>query len=451
MSRFSERFTWGVATAAAQIEGAADDDGKGPSVWDVFSRQPSAIFEGHTPRDATDHYHRLDADLDLLAELGVDAYRFSVSWPRVLPDGRGAANERGLAFYERLVDGLLARGITPYLTLFHWDHPQALEDLGGFRHPDVSAWFADYTTLLARRLGDRVRHWFTLNEPHAFIEGGLRHGRHAPGLQLPLSQVLGAAHNALLCHGRAVQVLRAHVKDSFITAAPVLIAAAPASESEHDVEAARRWTFTTRGTELRDSAFWMDPMYLGHYPESALRSFGDAMPRVTDSDLRVIHQPLDAFGANLYDVVRVRAGAGGNPEVIPPPAGAPRTAFHWPVTPEGHEYGPLFAWERYGLPVLITENGLSSRDWVALDGRVHDDERVDFLERHLQALERAAARGVPVLGYFHWSLLDNFEWNHGYRERFGLVHVDFTTFERTKKDSFESYRRRIAASRTSSS
>jgi len=444
---WSTDFAWGVATAAAQIEGAATIDGRGPSTWDVFARRPGAIFEGHDPTVACDHYGRLDADLDLLAALGVNAYRFSVSWSRVLPCGRGAVNPLGLRFYDRLVDGLLKRNITPYLTLFHWDYPQTLEDAGGFRNPDSSHWFADYATVLARHFAGRVRHYFTLNEPHAFIEGGLLHGRHAPGLTLPLSVVLAAAHNALLSHGRATQLLRAEVPNSWVAFAPVLIGATPATNSAEDLEAARAFTFEAQSTALRASAFWMDPVYRGSYPESFLRLAGSEFPRIDARDLEIIAQPLDVFAANLYDSVVVRAGREGAIEVVPPSVGSPRTAFNWPVTPEGHYYGPLFAWQRYGLPVLISENGLSTRDWVAHDGAVHDDERADFIERHVRELARAGTDGVPLAGYFHWSLLDNFEWNHGYRERFGLVHVDFATGQRTPKRSFEYYRQLVSRER----
>ncbi len=440
-------FTWGVATAACQIEGAHRLDGKGPSTWDTFAGRPGAIFEGHTPARACDHYHRLDEDLDLLARLGVGAYRFSVSWPRVLPLGRGAVNERGLDFYARLVDGLLSRGIVPYLTLFHWDTPQALEDEGGFRNADSPAWFADYAALIAARLGDRVKHFFTLNEPHAFIEGGLRHGRHAPGLQLPLAEVLRAGHHALLAHGRAVRVLRQAVSNVWLSWAPVLVGAVPATDSVADVEAARRATFELTSDSLRVSSLWMDPVYLGHYPADAERVFGSAFPRVKDSDFAIIRQPLDACAFNLYDQAVVRAGVDGAPCVVPEPPGGARTAFQWPLSPRAHFYGPSFAWQRYGLPVLIAENGLSCRDWVHLDGRVHDGDRIDFITRHLVELRKAIESGVPVRGYFHWSLLDNFEWNHGYRERFGLVHVDFETLERTPKDSFHFYASLITTSR----
>lgn len=430
-------FLWGVATSSYQIEG--DACGRGVANWDTFGERPGAIFEGHDAEVSAAHVARLDEDLDLLKELGVNAYRFSFSWPRVLPLGRRTPNDSGLAFYDRLIDGLLGRGIEPVATLFHWDLPDALEREGGFLNELMPSWFAEYTELLARRYGDRVRRFITLNEPHAFIEGGLRQGRHAPGYQLALSLVLRAAHNALLAHGRAVDVLRALVPRSWITAAPVLISSIPESDSEADEEAARALTFSV-GDSLRASAFWMDPLYLGRYPDAALERFGSEMPRFPSSDLEQIGRPLDAVGFNLYDATTARRSLDGSPELVPWPPGAPRTAFNWPVTPEAHYYGPLFAWQRYKMPTIVLENGLSTRDWPALDGRVHDAERVDFIERHVSALWRARARGVPVEGYFHWSFLDNYEWNHGYRERFGLVYVDYPTGRRTPKDSFWSYR-----------
>jgi beta-glucosidase len=430
-------FLWGVATSSYQIEGAAE--ARGPANWDVFAERPGAIYQGHHARVAADHVGRLNQDLDLLRGLGVDAYRFSFSWPRVLPSGSGAPHDSGLAFYDRLIDGLLLRGIEPVATLFHWDLPEELEKQGGFLNAAMPGWFAEYAELLARRYGDRVRRFITLNEPHAFIEGGLRQGRHAPGYQLPLSLVLRAAHHALLAHGKAVDVLRALVPKAWITAAPVLISAIPASESDADQEAAREATFEV-GDSLRASAFWMDPLYLGHYPAQTFERFGPDMPHFPSSDFEQITRPLDAIGFNLYDASVVRRGTDGTPERMPWPPGAPRTAFNWPITPLAHYYGPKFCWERYRRPTVVLENGLSTRDWLALDGRVHDAERVDFLERHVRELGRARDDGVPIEGYFHWSFLDNFEWNHGYRERFGLVYVDYETGERTPKQSYYHYR-----------
>ncbi len=444
---FSKEFSWGVATASYQIEGATDVDGRGPSNWDEFCRRPGAIYEGHDGRVACDHYGRLEEDLDLLAELGVDAYRFSVAWTRLLPEGIGHINDAGLAFYDRLIDGLLERTITPYLTLFHWDYPAALDKQGGWLNPHSIAWFEEFTRLVATRYGDRVKHFLTLNEPHAFIEGGLRHGRHAPGLKLPLGPVLQAGHHALLAHGRATQVLRALVPGCRVVMAPVLICATPETSSLADLEAARTWTFSLNQPELRSTTWWMDPAFGRGYPEDGMRVFGRELPKFKSSDFDLIAQPLDAVGFNLYDAAVVRSGVDGAPQVCGQTPGCPHTAFNWPISPDAHYYGPRFAHERYGKPILITENGLSCRDWIHVDGCVHDPDRVDFIARHLQALNRAHEEGIPIEGYFHWSLLDNFEWNHGYRERFGLTYVDYASGKRTKKDSFFAYRDFIRTAR----
>ncbi len=440
---FPDGFVWGAAAASYQIEGAHDVDGKGPGVWDAFCERPGAIWQGHDGHIACDHYHRAGEDVALMRAMGLGAYRLSISWPRVLPAGMGRANEAGLTFYDRLVDQLLEAKIEPYVTLFHWDYPLELFRHGGWLDARSPDWFAEYTRVVAERLGDRVKNWLTLNEPHAYIEGGLRDGRHAPGLTLPLSEVTRAGHNTLLAHGRAVQVLRATVPGARVAWAPVLVGASPADDTDESIEAAREWTFSMTSNVLRVTSWWMDPVYLGHYPEDGLRRLGADAPVFTQADMDLIRQPLDYFGCNLYDVARVRRGADGRPEVIPFGPGFPRTSFEWPVTPEGLYWGPRFAHERYGLPVMITENGMSSRDWVALDGTVDDAGRVDFLRRHLRELGRALEDGVPIQGYLHWSLLDNLEWNHGYRERFGLVHVDFETSKRTPKASSREYARII--------
>jgi beta-glucosidase len=297
---------------------------------------------------------------------------------------------------------------------------------------------------VAQRLGDRVKHFFTLNEPHAYIEGGLKQGRHAPGLSLPQADVLLAAHHTLLAHGRATQVLRAEIADVWVAMAPVLISAVPRSPDEADVEAARKFTFSMYGPDLRVTSFWMDPVFGRGYPVETETLFGNDMPPFTDAELNLIAQPLDAVGFNLYDAYVVAAGEDGGPVILPPPPGAPSTSFNWAMTPQAHEYGPRFCFERYNKPIVISENGISCRDFVQLDGQVPDDDRIDFIQTHVAALGRAASE-VPIHGYFHWSLLDNFEWNHGYRERFGLVHVDYQTMTRTKKKSFYAYRDLIQA------
>ncbi len=445
--QFSNDFVWGVATASYQIEGATRQGGRGPSNWDAFCERPGAIYQEHDGAVACDHYNRLEEDLDLLADLSVGAYRFSLAWSRLLPDGVGRENDAGIAFYNRLIDGLLERKITPYLTLFHWDYPQALQHRGGWLHPDSPRWFEEFTRLVARRFGDRVKHFLTLNEPHAFIEGGLHHGRHAPGLTLPLAEVLKAGHHALLSHGRATQVLRAEVPGCSVAIAPVLICAVPESESPQDEQAARDWTFSMTAPELRSTTWWMDPVYGRGYPVDGLRIFGADAPQCSSTDFDLIAQPLDAVGFNLYDAAVVKQGEDGAPVLCPCPPGSPKTAFNWALSPQAHYFGPRFAEERYQGPILITENGLSTRDWVHLDGKVHDPDRVDFIARHLTELERAHKEGTTIQGYFHWSLLDNFEWNHGYRERFGLVHVDYASGRRTKKDSFFAYRELIQAAK----
>ena len=438
---FPKSFVWGVATAAYQIEGAPYLQGGGRSVWDMFGRRPGAVHAGENGDIACDHYNRWRADIALMKDLGVQGYRFSISWPRVLPEGAGRIHEEGLAFYDRLVDALRGAGITPYVTLFHWDMPYDLYCRGGWLNRDSAEWFADYTQIVAERLGDRVGHWMTLNEPQCFIALGHQSGNHAPGDKLATAEVLRCAHHALLAHGRAVQTIRAVAKAPVrIGFAPVGVANVPATESASDIEAARRATFDENTTSLWSNNWWLDPVFFGRYPEGSLKAFGADSPPVREGDMAVISQPLDFFGCNIYNAHTVRAGANGEPETLPHPQGIGRTTYQWPVTPACLYWAPKFYYERYGKPIIITENGLGNTDWVALDGRVHDPQRIDFLNRHLRELARALAEGVDIRGYFQWSLMDNFEWNEGYKLRFGLVHVDYRTQERTPKDSAWSYR-----------
>ncbi len=433
---FRDDFVWGAATASYQIEGAADADGKGPSVWDMMCRQPGRIWEGHTGDVACDHYHRSTEDIALMRAIGLQAYRFSVAWPRVQPEGFGAVNAAGLDFYDRLVDALLAAGIQPWVTLFHWDYPLALFHRGGWLNPDSPRWFAEYAGVVVDRLSDRVRHWITLNEPQCFIWFGHSTGMHAPGMRYRFDEVVLAGHHALLGHGLATQVIRARAKTPPLVGwAPVGVTYHPASDSAADIEAARRLTFANTDRSLWSNSWWADPVVLGGYPEDALRLFGSAAPRFSDGDMAVIRQPIDFYGANIYTGCRVAAGVDGEPRILPVPAGHPQTHFHWNVTPETLYWGARFFHERYGLPLVITENGMSGTDWVSLDGRVHDPQRIDFLTRYLRALGAAVQDGADVRGYFHWSLLDNFEWAEGYKQRFGLVHVDYQTQRRTLKDS----------------
>lgn len=443
---FPENFRWGAATAAYQVEGAVSEGGRGASVWDMLCEKEGAIFDGHDGRIASHHYHRHRQDVALFRALGLTGYRFSIAWPRVLPRGTGQVSSEGLAFYDRLVDQLLEAGIEPYATLFHWDLPLDLYHRGGFLNRDVAGWFADYAEVMARALGDRVGNWFTLNEPQVFVGHGHFDGRHAPGLKMSFAEMLRCGHNALLAHGRSVSSLRQNARRSArIGIAPMGFPKIPHGDSEADLSAARQAMYSVPGRTHWNLTWWTDPVLLGRYPEDALELFGKDAPRIASGDLECISTPTDVLGLNLYQGTRIRAGRDGAPEVVPVPPGFPRTGFNWPVTPEALYWGPRLAYERYRKPIVITENGLSCRDWPSLDGRVHDPQRIDFLTRHLRQLHRAVSEGVPVEGYFHWSALDNFEWADGYRERFGLIYVDYETGERTPKDSYHWYAQIIAS------
>jgi len=443
---FPNGFIWGAATSAYQIEGAAGDDGRGPSIWDEFCRRPGAVRQGASGDIACDHYHRFRHDVALMQGLGLQAYRFSISWPRVLPCGMGAVNEAGLDFYDRLTDGLLASGITPYVTLYHWDYPLALHRFGGWLHPESSDWFARYAEVIADRLSDRVRHWITFNEPQIFVGFGYQDGTHAPGQKLELSKILTIGHNVLLAHGKAVQVVRSRSRSTpaigyALSVSPVAV---PATESEDDIQAARRAFFAPSRPLSINNSWWTDPVVLGHYPEDGLALFEKDLPSMGKDDLRTICQPLDFLGLNVYFGETYRAGADGAPEVVPFAPDHERTSFNWPVAPESLYWASKFYAERYNLPLIISENGMAAHDTVSPDGAVHDPQRIDFLKRYLREVQRACAEGVDVCGYFVWSLLDNFEWAEGYCQRFGIVHVDYPAQQRTIKDSGLWYKKVIA-------
>jgi beta-glucosidase len=437
---FPADFVWGAATAAYQVEGAALEDGKGPSIWDAFCERPGAVWRGHTGAVACDQYHRYREDVALMKGLGLQAYRFSVSWPRVVPQGTGPVNPRGLDFYDRLVDELLGAGVAPWLTLYHWDLPLALQRRGGWLNRDSAGWFADYVRIVAERLGDRVAGWMTVNEPQVFLAVGLLEGTHAPGLRLTFPDYLHGMHNVLRAHGLGVQALRAAVRAPRVGSALAVKHFFPATPSPRDLEAARTLAQCASGEDPWAFTGWLDPMILGRYPEDMLRGCARHLPAGFEADLPGIAQPTDFIGINMYFGSAVRAGQDGQPEVVPEPVGNPLTAMEWNVTPSIAYYTPRFVHERYRLPIYITENGISVRDWVSLDGKVHDPARIDYLTRHLREVHRAISDGVQVAGYFQWSLLDNFEWGQGYRDRFGLVHVDFATQARTLKDSALFYR-----------
>ena len=429
---FPSTFVWGTATAAYQVEGAATEDGRGESIWDRFSATPGNVANGDTGAVACDTYHRYAEDIRLMRTLGIGAFRLSVAWPRILPEGRGPVNRAGLDFYDRLVDDLLANGLDPYVTLYHWDLPQALEENGGWPVRDTVDAFTEYTEVVVARLGDRVRHWITQNEPWVISWLGYGLGVHAPG-RTSDSDALAAGHHILLAHGRAAEVLRREAPDSEVGIAVDLVPMYPFSDTEADIEAAHR----EDGFRNR----WFLDAVLGRgYPEDMLERYAEILPPIADGDLETIAAPLDFLGINYYTRNVVRAGVG---EVAT--EGAEHTDMGWEVYPDGPRDLLVRLHAEYELPDLyITENGAAFPD-SRNNGTVPDPRRIAYLGGHLDAVASAIAGGVPVRGYFLWSLLDNFEWAFGYSRRFGIVYVDFETLERVPKDSFAWYRDFIAA------
>lgn len=450
MMSFNKDFVWGVATSSYQIEGAAYEDGKGLSIWDVYCTQPGRVYEGHNGDVACDHYHRYKEDVKMMKEMGIKAYRFSISWPRVLPNGIGEVNELGLAFYDNLVDELIEAGIEPYVTLFHWDLPYELHKKGGWMNPDSPMWFAEYTKVIVERLSDRVKYFMTFNEPQCFVGLGYSQGLHAPGLKQSIRDTLEMAHHILLAHGHSVKTIRKYAKGEVkVGFAPTASMNYPASDSKEDIEAAKRSLFEMP-REIREEwawniTWWNDPIFFGHYPEDGLELFKDYLPEIKEGDMEIISQPLDFLGQNVYNGREIKAGENGEIIYLTREAGSPKTALNWPITPKSLYWGPKFLYERYKKPIYITENGLSCHDVVSLDGKVHDPNRIDFLQRYLREFKRAGEDGVEVAGYFQWSLMDNFEWHSGYGERFGIVYVDYATGERIIKDSGYWYKSVIEA------
>jgi beta-glucosidase len=462
--RFPAGFLWGTSTSAYQIEGSVDADGRGTSIWDTFSRTPGRTRNGDTGDVACDHYRRLDADLDLIVELGAPAYRFSVSWARVQPAGKGPANPLALDFYRRLVDGLRARGLLPMVTLYHWDMPQSLEDEGGWVERDTASRFADYAALVAGALGDSVHMWLTLNEPWCSAWDGYGSGRHAPGVR-SVGKAVAASHHLLLAHGQAVQVLRQAASAGLVGIALNPTDVRAPSDHPDDLDAVRR-------VDGNRNRLFTDPLLTGHYPPDVLDDYAACEPGfsvVADGDLEVIAEPMDFLGVNYYHP-RTVASAARVAEAkaagycVPPPEhpddpvaehlGAvavhrpelPQTEMRWEVDPSGlrqilerlhHDYPRL--------PLYVTENGAACDDYMAPDGQVRDLTRISYLRDHLDVIGEAIDAGIDVRGYFVWSLLDNFEWSMGYSRRFGLVWVDYPTGERTPKASFEWYRQTAAA------
>jgi len=436
--QFPPGFWWGTATAAYQIEGAAKEDGRGPSVWDTFSHTEGKIERDENGDVACDHYHRYREDVALMAELGLNAYRFSISWSRVQPTGSGAVNPAGIDFYTRLVEELLARGITPVPTLFHWDLPQGLEDAGGWLSRDTSQRFADFATIMAEALGDRVPAWITLNEAFVHATLGYGIGMHAPGHAL-IGGSFAATHHLLLGHGLAVQALRSSLPSTGRVGITNNVATArPATDSDADRAAAA--AFETLQVDT-----YNDPIFLGSYPDLSGVLPGIDMSVVRDGDLAITSEPIDFLGVNYYSPNYVAAAPPDVPVPFLPavPEGYPLTEMGWPVIPEGFTEILLAMKERYGdklPPIYITENGAAFPDEVGVDGSIDDAQRIAYIESHLHAVKDAIDAGVDIRGYFVWSLLDNFEWAYGYRPRFGLIRVDFESMERTPKRSAYWYR-----------
>lgn len=436
---FPTGFIWGAAAASYQIEGAAFEDGKGLSVWDVFSHTPNKIWGDETGDIACDHYHRVPQDIALMKQIGLQAYRLSVSWARVLPDGIGKTNPTGLDFYNRLIDTLLEANITPHITLFHWDFPYALYTKGGWLNRDSADWFAEYTTLMVKTLGDRVKDWITLNEPPAFALGGHEQGRLAPGDRLGDSGMMRVIHHILLAHGYSVQAIRAHSpQPTSVSLAMNIYPVVPTDTSPATIQTAHDLFWSIDYDQKRNAGLWLDPMLIGTYPDAVVQKWGDFIP-MQNGDMAKICQPLDYLGLNIY--FGEYADAHGRK---PAQQGHPYTMMDWLMLPESMYWGSKYMYERYRLPIVITENGLASMDWVAVDGGVHDANRIDFMTRYLREFKRAGADNIPINGYFYWSVMDNYEWAHGYRKRFGLIYVDYDTQIRTLKDSAYWYKDVIA-------
>jgi beta-glucosidase len=431
-------FVWGASTAAYQIEGAAREDGRGESVWDRFCATPGKVRGGDTGDVACDFYHRYRDDVRIMRELGLDAFRFSISWPRVLPAGRGTVNAAGLDFYDRLVDELLERGIEPFPTLFHWDTPQALEDEGGWRVRSTAEAFVEYAEAVVGRLGDRVRHWTTHNEPWVYAWIGNSWGEHAPG-RTSEADAVAVAHHLLLSHGWTVQAIRRVAPDAQLGIVLNLHHAYAHSSSPEDEAAA--WQVDGEGNR-----WFLDPIFRGSYPADLLERNAIVAPLVRDGDLDAIAAPLDFLGVNNYFRFLVSAGADG-PQFVRNPE-AQYTEMGWEVYPDGLYHLLTRVVADYAPPAIyVTENGAAFGDVRVHDGAVHDPERVAYLRTYIDAVARAVADGAPVKGYFVWSMFDNFEWAHGYSKRFGLVYIDYPTLERVPKDSFYWYRDLLASRR----
>ena len=427
---FPKDFIWGAATAAYQVEGAAHEDGRGLSIWDQFSATPGKTYQGQTGEVATDHYHRVPSDVALIKALNLQAYRFSISWPRVLPQGTGAVNPAGLDFYERLVDELLQQAITPMLTLYHWDLPLALHERGGWENRDTAYAFADYVEIIARRLGDRVRHWQTLNEPWCVAYLGYGTGIHAPGKQ-DFSVLGTVGHHLLLAHGLGVARIRQHCQAD--TKIGITLNYSPSYAADQHPS-----TLAAVEKHMHNNGWFGDPIFQGHYPDGLFEDLNTNEPTIAPNDFAIIGAPLDFLGVNYYTrSVYQYDPADGKSKIIAHVPGSKHTAMGWEIYPQGMTKLLLWLQERYAPPaILVTENGAAFDDtWDGVSDEVHDADRFSYIHDHIQAVGEAIKQGVPMQGYFAWSLMDNYEWMDGYNKRFGIVYVDYPTQRRIIKDS----------------
>lgn len=440
---FCKGFLWGAASAAHQIEGAYLEDGKGMGIWDTFEQETGYIIRNENGNVACDHYHRYREDVAIMKELGLKSYRFSVSWPRVMPEGYGTVNEKGLQFYIDLVNELTEAGIEPMVTLFHWNLPTAIYELGGWENPQVVDWFEQYTDVVTTALGKKVKYWMTFNEPQLFIGAGLNAGVFAPFEKKSTEALMRISKNVYLAHGKAVRIIRKNCQNSIVGMAPTGEIVIPRDMNAESIERARKLSFSMKKESFTSSiTWWSDPVFFGKIPEDAQAIFGECLPVLTEEEWEIVTEPLDFYGFNIYQGLEdLDSTEEYGPYAYP---GSPKTSMDWNVTPEVLYWSCRFLYERYGKPIMITENGMSSFDWVSLDGKVHDPNRIDFLHRYLRSIKDAVSEGIPVLGYQYWSIMDNFEWINGYDKRFGLVYVDYRTQKRTIKDSACWYRDVIA-------
>lgn len=437
---FPKEFTWGCATAAYQIEGAWNADGKGESVWDMFCRKEGAVKYGDTGNSACEHYYRYKDDVALFDEIGISSYRFSIAWTRIFPNGIGEVNQAGVDFYNNLIDSLLEKGIEPCITLFHWDYPLALYHRGGWLNRESVDWFVEYATFCVKTFGDRVKRWITQNEPQCFIESGHKSGYQAPGTMYSTEEVLRVAHHSLMAHGKAYTEMKKIRSDIEVGYGPVGITFMPEDSSNPDnVEAARARMFAHVEEQLFTNTWFMDPVFKGEYPADGVALYGEKLNCVQDGDMEIIGVGADFLGANIYHGDYVNT----NGEILPFKPGQSRTMMSWQITPEVLYWGPKFLFERYGKPIIITENGTAGTDVISADGEVHDAYRVEFLRSYISNLEKIVSEGVPVKGYYLWSAMDNFEWSEGYEKRFGIIYVNYDNQQRILKDSAKWYRDHI--------